>query len=107
MNTATQQPVTSMPKAEVRSPIHRFYITFGQRSPFRHGYVEIVVNGASSDGEAMKRAHDAAMDGIGDRWSNIYKHDDFISRTKETADGTGKSAEELFPEGKIGQTIHA
>ena len=66
----------------------KFYLTFGQQSPFRNGWVEIE---ASSYAEARK----VAFDTLGNRWSMLYFEEEF------------KEAEmAYFPLGKIGETLN-
>ena len=62
----------------------RFYVTFGQKSPFRDGYVVII-----ADDEHV--AHDEAMYVLGKAWSSLYSED---------AIEFG-----LFIQGQIGRTI--
>lgn len=75
--------------------IQRYFVTFGQKSPFRNSYVEVVVRDAASEEEARKRVHDAAMDVFGDKWSNLYPHEDFSKCCS------------LFTSGRIGEVIEA
>lgn len=82
---------------------HRFFVTFGQKSPFRNGYIEITVAGVADIAEAKKEAHAAAMHALGDGWSSIYHHDEFVKSKEETQAHGG--VEELFPAGKFGETI--
>jgi len=79
----------------------RYFITFGQKSPFRDGWVEIqVAEVRDGDEEAEQRAFLAARSeafrAIGDGWSNIY---DETSFTKARGD--------YFPEGRIGKILKA
>lgn len=94
MNTISTQP-KNVPITGTRRLIHRFYVTFGQKSPLRHGFVEILVhNGEELESVALRQAHDAAREAFGSHWSNIYKHDDFVA------------SKHLFPAGKFGETIN-
>jgi hypothetical protein len=63
-----------------------FYITFGQRSPFRNGWVVIVASGKE---EAQAEAHSV----FGPHWSMCYSEEAFFK------------AREHFNKGKIGETI--
>lgn len=65
-----------MPKAT-------YYITFGQRSPFRHGWVEIMAS-------AKRYAEDEAHNCFGPHWSMIYDKE---------------PDRDLFPAGKLGETL--
>jgi len=58
-----------------------FYITFGQKSPARNGYVTIIARNRD-------RAHQKAMDTYGPDWSMLYKDKDFEP--------------EYFPAGQLG-----
>lgn len=86
---------------------YRFFVTFGQRSPFRNGYVEIDVKHQTDDavGEtaARRAAHALAMHAMGEKWSNIYGHDEFVKSKNESDAGVG--VEDLFPLGKLGETL--
>lgn len=62
----------------------KFYLTFGQQSPFRNGWIEIE---ARSYGEAHKLAFDA----FGKHWSLLYPEENF--------------AKGYFPLGKLGETL--
>lgn len=64
--------------------MNKYYVTFGQKSPFRNGWVEIL---AISEEEARERIKYC----IGNIWSSLYTNDDFES--------------DLFPAGKLGETI--
>lgn len=60
-----------------------FYVTFGQRSPFRDGWVEI---------EALNReiAHVEAIETMGTKWSMLYDE---------------QPDKDIFILGKIGRTL--
>jgi len=62
----------------------KFYLTFGQKYPWRNGWVEVV---ADNYFDAIGKVSDI----FGDDYSNLYKEADF-----------DKS---VFPAGKIGETI--
>lgn len=101
MSTGTA--TVSKPIAAKRRPIHRFFVTFGQRSPFRNGYVEVIVDRQDiTQGEALQKASLAAHEALGTHWSNIYSHDEFLSRSCVD----GKCTQDLFPAGKVGETIY-
>lgn len=63
--------------------MRKYYVTFGQKSPFRNGWVEIV---ADSEEIAKDKADFAIRS-----WSMIYDNDNFQP--------------ELFQAGKLGVTI--
>ena len=63
-----------------------YYITFGQRSPFRNGYVVIM---ASSQEEAQAEAEIC----FGQHYSMVYDEDRFFT------------AKEHFNRGQIGETV--
>lgn len=60
-----------------------FYLTFGQKSPFRKGWVEI-------EAEDEIAAVEVARDTFGEHYSNIYE----------------KINAEYFPSGKLGETLY-
>lgn len=62
----------------------KFYLTFGQQSPFRNGWVEIEV-------ESLEVARNLAFDVFGKHWSMLYKEEEF--------------EKEYFPSGKLGETL--
>ena len=64
-----------------------FYLTFGQRSPFRNGWVEII---ARSESEAR----DCAFEALGDKWAFMYSEEKFTDRERS-----------FFPTGKIGMSL--
>lgn len=64
-----------------------YFITFGQRSPFREGWIEV---SASSKEEATGEA----MEIFGPYWANIYEADQFTGEIKD-----------MYPDGKFGHTI--
>jgi hypothetical protein len=65
----------------------KFYLTFGQQSPFRNGWVEI-------EAEVYGAAHNLAMDVFGRHWSMLYREEEF------------KEARSIhFPAGKLGETL--
>ncbi len=72
--------------------IKKFYVTFGQKSPFRNGYVLILVRDEDDDA-AYSKAREEAFRALGDEWSNIYPEAKFINNV------------EIFPAGKLGSTI--
>jgi hypothetical protein len=63
-----------------------YYITFGQRSPFRNGWVVIMASG-------QKEAQEEAEICFGQHYSMCYDEDKF------------HSAREHFNRGQIGETI--
>lgn len=65
-------------------PKHQFFLTFGQKSPLRHGWVEIE---ASTEEDAKEAAEYA----FGQSWSNIYPTPLFDIGS--------------FPAGKFGETL--
>lgn len=66
----------------------RYCITFGQKSPFRHCWVEV-------EAENMIEAKEKVDYALGDGgWSNAYPHDEFMNRHKQYFEG-----------GMIGQLI--
>jgi hypothetical protein len=74
-------PIPSFPGNEKQT----FYISFGGKSPFRDGWVELKASNYAC-------ARQAAFDSLGDQWANIY--------TEEKFDRS------YFPAGKIGHTIY-
>lgn len=60
---------------------NNFYITFGQTSPAKNGWIRVVAADLMS-------ARKIAMDTYKDKWSNIYPERDFEP--------------ELFPNGELG-----
>lgn len=88
--------ISCMPK---QSNCFRYFITFGQKSPFRNGWVEIEVRSIDEkEDRAEERAYNLARDqaffSIGDGWSNIYDEGAFT-----------KTRQDYFPAGKLGETI--
>jgi len=63
-----------------------FYVTFGQRSPFKDGWVTILASGPE---EAKAEADEV----FGNHYSRIYRPEFF--------------EESYFPAGQIGRTIEA
>lgn len=63
-----------------------FYLTFGQKSPFRDGYVRIV----SPD---IETARSEAFYIFGEKFSNLYPEEDFNFK--------------YFPIGQYGHTVEA
>lgn len=61
-----------------------FYLTFGQKYPWRNGWVEVL---APDYKHALKYVEDI----FGLAWSNLYTEENF--------------KKEYFPAGKIGETI--
>lgn len=61
-----------------------FYLTFGQKYPWRNGYVEVI---APDYDTARKWVEDI----FGNQWSNLYTEENFDK--------------EAFPAGKLGETI--
>lgn len=77
----------------------RFFITFGQKSPFSNGWVEIQVqnvrdNDEEADKKAYLKARSEAFHALGDGWSNIYDETAF-----------SKSRQNYFPDGRIGRIL--
>lgn len=64
----------------------RFYLTFGQKSPFRDGYVLIV----SPDKET---ARSEAFHIFGEKFASLYTEEDFDFK--------------YFPEGQYGRVVEA
>ena len=62
----------------------KFYLTFGQKSPFRHGWVEVE---ASSYGEA----NGEVVLVFQQSWAHLYSEEKFDRS--------------FFPAGKIGETM--
>lgn len=60
-----------------------YYITFGQISPFKKGWVEIL----ATDKE---KASEEASNRLGNRWSMIYEKE---------------PEKDLFPQGQLGITV--
>lgn len=73
--------------------IHRFFVTFGQRSPFSNGFVEILVQNEPDVEEAENKARKEAFEVFGDHWSMIYTADKFVTNRG------------MFRDGKLGRTI--
>ena len=71
----------------------RFFVSFGQRSPFRQGYVEVIAKG-KDENQAIVRARNAVFQALGDQWSMLYDEPTIIKHKNH------------FPAGKIGETIH-
>ncbi len=67
----------------------KYYLTFGQQSPFKDGWVEVL---ADDDVHAVAVVNEV----IGKQWSNIYHEDLFTEKTREH-----------LPQGKLGNTIKA
>jgi len=65
---------------------NRYYITFGQRSPFRDGYVLI-------EAYEYSQARRAAIETLGQKWAFIYLEKDFDHQ--------------FYPAGQLGRTINA
>ncbi len=63
-----------------------FYLTFGQKSPFRDSYVLVVANNYA---QARKEVFYI----FGKFWSSLYEEEKFNA--------------DFFPEGQIGKTIYA
>lgn len=61
-----------------------FYVTFGQQSPFRNGWVEV---SATNEIEARKEV----ISSIGMKWSSVYDEASFDPR--------------FYPGGKLGLTL--
>lgn len=64
----------------------KFYVTFGQKSPFKDGWVEIIAPN-------YKVAHDEAFDIFGPKFAFIRETD------------SEESMKEYFPAGRIGNVI--
>lgn len=73
---------------EGRTTMKTYYITFGQKSPFRDGWVEIVA-------ESLEEAQCCASYSLG-HWLNCY--------TKEQFD---QFDQVYYPAGKLGHTLNA
>jgi len=61
-----------------------FYVTFGQKSPFRNGWVEV-------EAENYRLAREIVNDTLGKEFSMLYSEFDFDRR--------------FFPKGKLGETL--
>jgi len=61
-----------------------FYVTFGQKSPFRDNWVEVLA-------ENEQQARDKIFYIFGPYWSFMYSDDNFNMS--------------MFPDGKVGKTI--
>lgn len=61
-----------------------FYLTFGQKYPWRNGWVEVCA-------ESYMQAMEFVRSVFDNQWSNLY--------SEETFDKT------LYPAGKLGETI--
>lgn len=70
-------------------PKKKFFVTFGQISPFRDGWVEVE---ASDHGKAI----DEATEAFGRHYSNVYDADQWDAATRE-----------MYPDGKLGRTLKA
>ena len=66
-----------------------FYLTFGQKSPFNNGWVEILATN-------KEEAREEAFEVFGPKWSNVYEAEDFLAK-----------APEFFPAGRQGRVIEA
>lgn len=64
--------------------MEKFYLTFGQESPARNGYIEVIAFD-------YQRARDLVFKTYGRQWSGLYTEDDF------------REAIDLFPAGKLGE----
>ena len=62
----------------------KFYVTFGQKSPFRDGWVEV-------EAPTYDDARRMVIAALGSQWAMIYEEDLFEPHS--------------FPSGKIGETI--
>jgi hypothetical protein len=62
----------------------KFYLTFGQQSPFKNGWVEI-------EAGSSERARNLAFYVFGKHWAMLYKEEEF--------------KREYFPLGKLGETL--
>jgi len=69
--------------------MNKFYLTFGQKSPFRNGYVLIVA-------VDYENARNLVEDIFGNKWSNLYDENVW-----------GKEEAALFPSGQVGKTLYA
>ena len=70
-----------------------FYVTFGQKSPFRNGYVKI-------EAENYIIARELAFQAFERNWSSIYSSEDFYrSQTDNT------TIKDMFPDGQIGEIL--
>jgi len=61
-----------------------FYVTFGQKSPFRNGWVEV-------EAENYRIVRQLVIDALGSSYSMIYDEHEFNR--------------EYFPQGKLGETL--
>ena len=73
--------------------LYRFFITFGQRSPFRHGYVEVHVRTALDQYAAYELARNEAFSQFGEKFSFVRYESEITSH------------KDIFPTGKLGEII--
>jgi hypothetical protein len=64
--------------------MENFYLTFGQKSPFRDGYVLVLADDEET-------AREEVFYVFGNKWSNLYAEENFKP--------------EYFPAGQIGKTL--
>lgn len=81
--------------------IYRFFVTFGQKSPFRNSFVEVIVRKEENPIEAENRAKSLIAYALGSEWSMIYPEERFMKEDN----GTDRNIAQLFPGGKIGDVI--
>lgn len=62
-----------------------FYVTFGQKSPFRHGWVEIVADNIETANKEAYKVFGAAG------WASVYTEENF--------------QKDLFRAGRLGEII--
>ena len=62
----------------------KYYLTFGQQSPFRNGWVEV-------EAASYRKARTMVYDVLENHWSMLYEEKEF--------------EKEYFPLGKIGETL--
>ena len=65
----------------------KFYLTFGQQSPLRNGWIEV-------EAESYEEARELVYNVFGSRWSMLYREEGFDERVKAH-----------FPAGKLGETL--
>lgn len=61
-----------------------FYLTFGQKYPWRNGYCEVVA-------PDIETARQLVCDIFGEKWASLYSEEDWKP--------------EFYPQGKLGETI--
>jgi len=65
----------------------KFYLTFGQQSPLRNGWIEI-------EAESYEEARELVISIFEKHWAMLYREEGFDERVKA-----------YFPLGKLGETL--